>query len=149
MQFTNKTFSLLFGVLAVLFAAHGLSAAAIERTDVNKDIGYAEVVRAGDYVYISGNVGWGTMPDAVKTAYDSLGKLLKAQGLSFKDVVKENVYTTDLDALKANQALRNTYYGETFPAATWVQVNRLFDPSFVIEVELIAYAPRECPKAAK
>ena len=144
----KKTHSLLFCALATFFAAHGLSAAAIERTDVNKDIGYAEVVRAGDYVYISGNVGWGSMPDAVKTAYDSLGKLLKVQGLSFKDVVKENIYTTDLDALKANEAVRNTYYDGTFPAATWVQVNRLFDPSFVIEVELVAYAPRECPKAA-
>jgi len=130
--------------IAFLFSAQGVFASCVERSEVNNEIGYAEVVRAGDFVYISGNVGWGKMPDAVKIAYDSLEKLLKQHGLSFKDVVKENVYTTDLDALKANYAIRNAYYGGAYPAATWVQVDRLFEPGFVIEVELIAYAPQSC-----
>jgi enamine deaminase RidA (YjgF/YER057c/UK114 family) len=113
----------------------------IERNKVDADIGYSEVVRAGDYVYISGNVGWGAMPDAVKIAYDSLEKLLKENGLTFADVVKENVYTTDLEALKAARGIRSAYYAGIFPAATWVQVDRLYNEGIVIEVELIAYAP--------
>lgn len=119
----------------------------IERSRVSEDIGYAEVVRAGDYVYISGNVGWGEMPDAVRMTYTSLGKLLAEQGLSFKDVVKENVYTTNLDALKECYSIRNSYYDSVYPAATWVQVDRLFQPEFVLEVELVAYSPR-CPMKA-
>ncbi len=113
----------------------------IERVKVDTDIGYSEVVRAGDYVYISGNVGWGTMPEAVKIAYDSLEKLLKENGLTFADVVKENAYTTDMEALKAARSLRSAYYAGTFPAATWVQVDRLYNEGIVLEVELIAYAP--------
>jgi 2-iminobutanoate/2-iminopropanoate deaminase len=135
---------ILLTAIALLSAAQGTFAAPIERAEVDSNIGYAEVVRAGDYVYISGNVGWGKMPDAVKIAYDSLDKLLKAHGLTFKDVVKENIYATDIDALKASNALRNTYYGGVYPAATWVQVNRLFNPDIVIEVELVAYAPQGC-----
>ncbi|HNX05377.1 MAG TPA: Rid family hydrolase [Opitutales bacterium] len=123
-------------------AAADCASPGIERREANADIGYCEVVRAGDFVYISGNVGWGAMPDAVKRAYDSLGRLLGENGLSFADVVKENVYTTDMEALKAARSIRNAYYGETFPAATWVQVDRLFNEGLVLEVELVAYAPR-------
>ncbi len=130
--------------LALLSTVTASYAGGIERFQVSEDIGYSEVVRAGDYVYISGNVGWGEMPDAVRTTYGSLGKLLAAQGLSFKDVVKENVYTTNLDALKGCYSIRNSYYEGVYPAATWVQVERLFQPEFVLEVELVAFAPH-CP----
>ncbi|MBS0396783.1 MAG: RidA family protein, partial [Proteobacteria bacterium] len=33
-------------------------------------------------------------------------------------------------------------YGAAMPAATWVQVQRLYDPSLVVEVELIAEYPK-------
>ena len=127
----------------LVVASPSFGANAIERSDISADIGYAEVVRAGDYIYISGNVGWGKMSDAVKIAYDSLGKLLAKNGVTFADVVKENVYTTDLDALKANNNIRLPYYNGVYPAATWVQVDRLFNPDFVIEVELVVYAPQK------
>jgi 2-iminobutanoate/2-iminopropanoate deaminase len=58
--------------------------------------------------------------------------------LSFADVVKENVYATDLDAFISTREIRKEYYGSTLPAATWVQVQRLYRPSFVVETELTA-----------
>ena len=139
-----KNSRIVLALCALLFSANGLFAGCIERSQVSQDIGYAEVVRAGDYVYISGNVGWGTMPEAIKLSYDSLEKLLKEQGLTFKDVVKENLYTTDIEAMKANNALRLAYYNGVYPAATWVQVNRLFNEGIILEVELVAYAPKCC-----
>ena len=68
-------------------------------------------------------------------------KFVTANGLSFDDVVKETVFATDLDAFIANKALRKPFYGPRLPAATWVQVQRLYDPSYVLEVELVAEAP--------
>jgi enamine deaminase RidA (YjgF/YER057c/UK114 family) len=70
-----------------------------------------------------------------------LEKTLKAHGLTFKNVVKENIFTTNLDALKANRSVRRAYYGNDLPAGTWVQVARLYQPEFVIEVELVAVFP--------
>lgn len=105
------------------------------------DIGYRQAVRSGNTLYISGSVGEGAMPDAIRGAYTTLEKTLKAYGLGFADVVKENIYTTNLDALKENLAVRKTFYKGEFPAATWVQVQRLYEPSHVIEVELIAVFP--------
>lgn len=134
--------------LFLLAAAFALSASAetkIERFKTNDwedDIGYRQAVRTGNTLYISGWAESGAMPDALRKTYDNLAKLLKEHGLSFKDVVKENVYTTDIEALKAGQAIRRSYYGQDFPAATWVQVSRLYEADHVLEVELTAVFPK-------
>lgn len=105
------------------------------------EIGYAQAVRVGNSLYISGSVGDGEMPAAIHQAYDTIARTLAAYKLGFQHIVKENVYTTDIEALKANQDLRKTYYRGDYPAATWVQVARLFDPQHVLEVEVIAVFP--------
>ena len=109
---------------------------------VETDIGYCQAVRHGNTLHISGSVGAGDMPAAMHKAYDTLRKTLQAHGLDFRNVVKENVYATDLDAFIKNQAVRKEYYGEDFPAATWVQVQRLYLPAFTLEVELTAEFPQ-------
>jgi enamine deaminase RidA (YjgF/YER057c/UK114 family) len=106
--------------------------------DIETDIGYCQAVRIGNTLHISGSVGRGDMAAAMHGAYDELKKTLAENGLDFRDVVKENVYATDLDAFIRNKAIRKEYYGDTFPAATWVQVQRLYLPAFVVEVELTA-----------
>lgn len=109
--------------------------------NVEKEIGYAQAVRVGDMLYISGSVGEGEMSHAISQAYDELKATLAAHGLSFRDVVKENVYTTNLDAFIANKEIRKQYYGNDLAAATWVQVQRLYSPDHIVEVELIAVFP--------
>lgn len=109
---------------------------------MEKEIGYAQAVRIGDTLYISGSVGAGEMPSAIRESYDELKKTLAAHGLDFRNVVKENVFTTDLDAFKASKEIRKEYYGTECPAATWVQVQRLYLPKFVVEVELVAVFPK-------
>lgn len=108
---------------------------------VETDIGFCQAVRSGNRLYISGTVGQGEMPAAVQSTYERLGKTLAANGLTFANVVKENVYTTDLDAFKKTTGIRRTFYGASLPAATWVEVRRLFLPAFVVEIELIAEYP--------
>lgn len=108
---------------------------------VEAGIGYCQAVRSGNRLYVSGTVGQGEMPAAVQSVYERLRQTLEANGLKFADVVKENVFTTDLDAFKASKDIRKAFYGASFPAATWIQVQRLFLPAFVLEVELVAEYP--------
>ena len=108
---------------------------------VETDIGYCQAVRSGNTLYISGIVGQGDMAAATRSVYERLQKTLEANGLKFADVVKENVYTTDLEAFEKAGAVRKEFYGTTFPAATWVQVQRLFSLTFVLDVELTATYP--------
>lgn len=103
-----------------------------------KAIGYCQAVRVGNMLYIAGTAGQGNMDSAIRSVYDRLQKTLEANGLTFADVVKENVYATDLDAFIQNNELRKKYYGKALPVATWVQVHRLYVPSLVVEVELTA-----------
>lgn len=131
-------------LLTVVHAADPLpplKATRYQRGPGEDDYGYREAVRVGSTLYISGNVGKGPMPDAIRMAYDSLQKVLAHHGLTFQHVVKETIYTTQLDVLKENRAIRREFYGKEFPAATWVQVDRLFKPEYLIEVELIAVFP--------
>jgi len=108
---------------------------------VETDIGYCQAVRIGNTLHISGSVGRGDMSTAMHGAYDELKTTLAANGLDFRNVVKENVYATDLDAFIRDKEIRKEYYGTDFPAATWVQVQRLYLPAFVVEVELTAEFP--------
>jgi enamine deaminase RidA (YjgF/YER057c/UK114 family) len=108
---------------------------------VEKEIGYCQALRSGNRLYISGIPGQGEMPAAMRSVYDRLKLVLEANGLGFADVVKENVYATDLDAFIKAKDLRKDYYGETVPAATWVQVQRLYTPALVVEIELVAEYP--------
>jgi enamine deaminase RidA (YjgF/YER057c/UK114 family) len=105
------------------------------------DIGYCEAVRIGNTLVVSGSVGKGEMSVAMHMAYDALKSTLAANGLDFRHVVKETVYTPDLDGFIKNKQVRRNYYANDLPAATWVQVQRLYRPEFVVEVELTAAFP--------
>src|SRR5262245_1158981 len=106
---------------------------------VERSIGFCQAVRVGDVLYISGVTGAAPMESAVPRVYEQLRRILEANGLTFADVVKETVYATDLDAFVKVSDARKPFYGSWVPAATWVQVQRLYLPSFVVEVELIAH----------
>ena len=131
----------LVALLSILSFSISADTLTKEVYDSRPGYGYSRAVKVGDFLYLSGVVGSGTMPEAIKGAYDSIRKTLKAHGLEFKHIVKETIYTTQMDALKESKEVRKQYYGEEFPAATWVQIDRLFKPKFTIEVDVIAYFP--------
>ena len=118
-----------------------------EKFNINKvgedQIGYSQAVKVGNTIYVSGSVGWGKMDNALKLAYDEIDKTLKNYDASFKNVVKENLYTTTLDSVIKYKDIRRKYYNTDFPAATWIEVKRLYDPGLVVEVEVIAVLPDE------
>jgi len=107
-------------------------------------IGYTEAVLVDNILYISGSNAKGTIAEQLQKIYTDLGNTLKAYGATFHNVVKETLFTTDIDAVKGNNSIRKAFYDGDFPAATWVQISRLFSarPDVQIEVELIAHLPK-------
>lgn len=104
--------------------------------------GYSQAVLVDNVLYISGTVGHGkTMEEQMKNLYSGIERTLRHYGLSFQHVVKENLYTTDIEAAKAANPTRKSFYKGDFPAATWVQISRLYMPSALVEVEVIAHLP--------
>jgi 2-iminobutanoate/2-iminopropanoate deaminase len=121
-----------------------------KRPELEKGIFYAQACKAGNMLYISGCVSWdaegniigaGDMKAQVEQVYTDLKETLAANGASLQNVIKETVFTTDIDALVANNDIRTRFYTEADsapPAATWVGCSRLISPELVLEIECIA-----------
>ncbi|NJO24835.1 MAG: RidA family protein [Bacteroidia bacterium] len=105
--------------------------------------GYVQVVKVDNVLYISGAVARDVTPEGITRLYQNLERSLKSFGATFQNVVKENLYTTDIEAMKKYNDSRKAFYKEDYPAATWVQISRLFMHDARLEVELIAHLPDE------
>lgn len=103
--------------------------------------GYAQVVKVGNTLYLSGIPARDITEEGVSNLYKSLEKSLNSFGANFEHVVKENLYTTDIEAMKSVNEVRKKFYKNDFPAATWVQISRLYEPQAKLEVDLIAVLP--------
>ena len=101
--------------------------------------GYAQLVKVDNVLYISGAVARDITPEGIARVYNALERSLKSYGATFQNVVKENLYTTDIEAMKKYNDARKKFYKGDFPAATWVQISRLYMPDAKLEVELIAH----------
>ena len=104
--------------------------------------GYVQVVKIDNVLYISGAVAREVDENGIRSVYRALEQSLKSFGAGFQNVVKENLYTTDIEAMKRNNHVRKAFYKGDFPAATWVQITRLFMPDAKLEVELVAHLPK-------
>ena len=121
------------------------------RPEVEKAYGYSHAVRIGDDIKISGAVSMddkgnptavGDLEQQMKNAYSDLEKVLAHYGLTFDDVVVENVYTTNMAEFLKASAYRSTVYKKQFPTGTWLEVKGLALPEFMIEIDLEAHKPR-------
>ena len=135
----RKLSVLLLGSLFSAFAAQAAEAP-LERHSQGSweaDIGYTGVVRDGDTLHVSGVPCRGKdMRAAVQTCYGELTKILRRFGADTSQVVKEAAYTTDMDALVKAIPARKAFFADgKYPAASWVQVSRLFNAEDMLEVE--------------
>lgn len=65
-------------------------------------VGYAQAVRVGDTIYVSGTVARGaSLAEQLAGACERIRLTLEHYGATFADVVKETIYTTDFDALRS------------------------------------------------
>ncbi|MGS2764697.1 RidA family protein [Sinomicrobium sp. M5D2P9] len=104
----------------------------------NENAGYAQVVKVGNTLYISGVPTDDLSPNGIARVYKTLEECLNAFGASSKNVVKETLYTTDIETMKKYNNTRKEFYQGDFPAASWVQVSRLYESNAKLEVDLIA-----------
>lgn len=108
---------------------------------------FAEAVRVGDTLYLSGQIGNrpdGTLPEGVEAqarqAMDNIGRVLKGQGLGFGDVVKCTVMLDDIGDWPAFNKVYVTYFPDgKFPARSAFGADGLALGA-LLEVECLAYA---------
>lgn len=115
---------------------------------MSKPLGpYTPVVRAGDFIYVSGQggldngvkVGGGVAPETVQ-AMNNLRDLLESVGASLDDVVKTTCFLTDMENYAKFNAEYSAAFGDHRPARSCVAVASL-PAQFLVEIEAVAYKP--------
>ena len=110
------------------------------------ELPYSMAVEAQGLVFLAGQVGnapgaHGPVPGGIeaetRTMLDNVGRLLRAVGLDYPDVVKATVYLTDFDEFGAMNAVYREYFPTEAPTRATVGVTRLAS-TFRVEIEVIA-----------
>lgn len=147
-------------VAALAFAgcAHAADAPAgvrhLDPAGLSKPTGYTHVVdvpAGARTLYLSGQialdakgnlVGAGDFAAQAEQVFANIDTALKASGASFRNVVKLNMYVTDMTQLKALRAARDKYVDVRHPpASTLVEVSKLGREGLLLEVEATAVVP--------
>lgn len=111
-----------------------MSRTIISTPDAPAAIGtYSQAVRAGDTVYVSGQIGLDpstmTMVDGFEAqtvrVFENLKAVAAAAGGSLGDAVKLTIYLTDLANFGKVNEIMARYFAEPFPARAAVGVKEL------------------------
>ncbi len=109
-----------------------------------KPIGFSRAVRMGARIAVSGTAP--IAPDG-STAHpgDMYGQTLRCleiireaiekAGGGLADVIRTRVYLTDATRWQDAASAHGKIFGDIRPACTFVEVNRLIDPDWLVEIE--------------
>lgn len=106
----------------------------ISTADAPQAIGtYSQAVRAGDTVYLSGQIGLDPasmqlvegIEAQVRRVFDNLAAVAAAAGGSLADVVKLNIFLTDLGHFALVNSIMAEYFQQPYPARAAVGVASL------------------------
>jgi enamine deaminase RidA (YjgF/YER057c/UK114 family) len=115
-----------------------------------KKFGYSPAVRAGDFLYVAGQIGLnpdGSMPandeGQIVNAFDRLKIVMEEAGASLDDIVELVSYHVGLqNHLSKFVEIKSRYIREPYPTWTILEIAGLARPGLVIEIKAVAYAPK-------
>jgi 2-iminobutanoate/2-iminopropanoate deaminase len=112
---------------------------------------FSEAVRAGDFLYLSGQIGedpasaklpaGGIEPES-RQALTNVKHVLEANGASLSDVVKCTVFLADIAEWPAFNTVYREFFKKPFPARSALAASGLAMNARV-ELECIAYVPQK------
>jgi reactive intermediate/imine deaminase len=136
-----------------VFLAASAGAQDIERINpagMTQPTAYSHLVKGNNMMFIAGQValnaegqviGEGDMAAQVRQVLENLTTVLASEGADFSNIVKINIFTTDIEEFFKTSAVRSEFFGSNAPASTLVQIERLARPVFQVEIEAIAILP--------
>jgi len=107
----------------------------IHTADAPEAIGpYSQAVKVGDVVYMSGQIPLvpetmtvleGDFSAQVRRVFDNLAAVAKASGGSLQDIVKLNIFLTDLSHFGTVNDIMMEYFEQPYPARAAIGVASL------------------------
>lgn len=119
----------------------------LELKNVHPTIGYSHATRAGNTLYIAGQiakdkdgnlVGIGDIESQVRQVLTNLKNILKEAGGDLHNIVKMTTFLTHFNSIEGYRRVRGEYFTEPCPPNTLLIIDSLALPEFMIEVEAIA-----------
>lgn len=109
-------------------------------------VGYSRAVKAGNVIEVSGTVaangskvvGAGNAYEQTKYILARIEAALVAAGATLHDVVRTRMFVTDISKWEEIGRAHGEFFMSIKPATTMVEVSRLIDPKFMVEIEATA-----------
>ena len=111
-----------------------------------KKVGYSRAVRIGNIVEVSGTVaikenevvGIDDPYLQTKRILEIINEVLQEAGAKMEDVVRTRIYVTNISAWEEVGKAHGEVFKDIMPATSMVEVSRLIDPDFLVEIEVTA-----------
>jgi 2-iminobutanoate/2-iminopropanoate deaminase len=112
---------------------------------------YSQAVRSGSFLFCSGQIPLdpksgqivsGDIAAQTRRVLDNIAALLKAEGLTFENIVKTTIFLTDLADFQVVNETYGSYFKQEPPARSTVQVSAL-PKGAGVEIEVIAVADQD------
>ena len=109
---------------------------------------YSQAVRSGRFLFCSGQIPLdpksgqiisGDIAAQTRRVLDNIAAVLRAEGLTFDNVVKTTIFLTDLGDFQTVNEIYGSYFKQDPPARSTVQVSAL-PKGAKVEIEVIAAA---------
>ena len=113
-----------------------------------RSLPFTKAVRAGDFIFVSGQVPMGADGEIVagnivtqtKQTIENVKAILKEQGLGLEHVVKATVWLADTRDFWPFNKVYLEYFGAALPARSCVRADMMVDCK--VEIEVVAYNPK-------
>jgi enamine deaminase RidA (YjgF/YER057c/UK114 family) len=103
--------------------------------------GHKRVVRCAGQTSVDANgapMHEGDMAAQIRQALDNVDAVLKSAGMTFANIARLNIYTTDVDLFLGSYGAMLERLGGVKPASTLLGVARLAFPALMVELEVTA-----------
>lgn len=108
----------------------------------------SQATRFGDVIWVAGQVGRNPATNEIpkgmaaqtRQCLENMKAVLAAAGSSMDNVLKVNIYVTDMSGFAEMNAVYREYFSANPPARATVEVKGLANPDLVIEIEAVAHA---------
>ena len=111
---------------------------------------YTPALRAGDFVYVSGQgpidpatdkLASGDVEFQTRLTLSNVKRILEAAGVSVTDVVKCSVFLRDIADFSKMNRVYAEFFGDHKPARTTVEA-KFHQAEMLVEIDCVAYRPR-------
>ncbi|MEQ9641533.1 MAG: Rid family hydrolase [Alphaproteobacteria bacterium] len=100
----------------------------------------------GDHVHIAGLTARGLADDLGATTVYAQSKeiftriklLIEAAGAKMDDIVRVQIYVTDIREREEVWKARREFFTEPFPVSTLIEIAKLADPGMKVEIDAVA-----------